>query len=197
MYVYAYTSLSLSIYMYICVCMYVYIYICIYIYIYIHTHIAQPRLQRRRAWARCAAPLEAVLPPTVAEYDEHVYKHYSVYIYIYIYIHYNVICVYIYIYYVIIVIITVVIVIGIMIVGIAVRPRTPTRTLLGRADDTVGNLHRAQIFQFELFELILLSQLDKRFPVEQFEATTSQSTIPSPLLVLPSHAYIYIYIIHI
>ena len=52
----------------------------------------------------------------------------------------------------------------------------------GRGDDTVGNPHRAQISQFELFELILLLKLDKQFPVEQFEATVSQSTVPSPLL---------------
>ena len=51
-----------------------------------------------------------------------------------------------------------------------------------KGDDTVGNPHRAQISQFELFELILLFKLDKQFPVEQFEATVSQSTVPSPLL---------------
>ena len=34
--------------------------------------------------------------------------------------------------------------------------------------------------QFELFELILLLKLDKQFPVEQCEATVSQSTAPSP-----------------
>ena len=33
--------------------------------------------------------------------------------------------------------------------------------------------------QFEFFELILLLKLDKQFPVEQFEATVSQSTVPS------------------
>ena len=37
------------------------------------------------------------------------------------------------------------------------------------------------IFQFKL-GLILLLKLDKRFPVEQFEATLSQSTVPSPPL---------------
>ena len=40
-------------------------------------------------------------------------------------------------------------------------------------DDTVGNPHRAQICQFELFELSLLSKSDKQFPVERFEATVS------------------------
>ena len=45
-----------------------------------------------------------------------------------------------------------------------------------------GNPHRAQISQFELFELILLLKLEKRFPVEQFEATVSQSKVPSPPL---------------
>ena len=53
-------------------------------------------------------------------------------------------------------------------------------TNVERGDDTVGNPHRAQIDQFELFELILL--LDKRLPVERFEATVSQSTVPSPSL---------------
>ena len=62
-----------------------------------------------------------------------------------------------------------------------------------RGDDAVGNPRRAQISQFQLrtrfsqfepFELILLLKLDKRFPVEQFEATVSQSTVPSPLLMM-------------
>ena len=48
-----------------------------------------------------------------------------------------------------------------------------------RGDDTVGNPHRARISQFELFELALVLKLDKRFPVEQFEATVSQSTVSS------------------
>ena len=53
--------------------------------------------------------------------------------------------------------------------------------------DTVGNPHRAQIYQFELFELVLLLKLDKGFPVEEFEATVSRSTAPSPpLLQAPS-----------
>ena len=56
------------------------------------------------------------------------------------------------------------------------------RMKLGRGDDTVGNPHRAKIYQFELFELILLSKLDRRFPVERFAATVSQSTVPSPRL---------------
>ena len=42
-----------------------------------------------------------------------------------------------------------------------------------RGDDTVGNSHRAQTSQFELFELILALKLDKQFPVEQFQATVS------------------------
>ena len=57
-------------------------------------------------------------------------------------------------------------------------------TSFGRGDDTIGNPHRAQISQFELFELILLLKLDKQLPVERFEATVSQSTVPSPLLEL-------------
>ena len=33
--------------------------------------------------------------------------------------------------------------------------------------------------QLELFELILLSKVDEHFPVERFEATVSQSAVPS------------------
>ena len=47
----------------------------------------------------------------------------------------------------------------------------------GRGDNTVGNPHRAQ---FKSFELVLLLTLDKQLPFEQFEATASQSTVPSP-----------------
>ena len=35
-----------------------------------------------------------------------------------------------------------------------------------------------------LFEVRLLLKLDKQFSIEQFEATASQSTVPSPLLTL-------------
>ena len=41
---------------------------------------------------------------------------------------------------------------------------------------------RAQIYQFELFELVLLLELDRQLPVQQFEATVSRSTVPSPPL---------------
>ena len=57
-------------------------------------------------------------------------------------------------------------------------------TVFGRGDDRVGNPRRAQISQFELFELVLLFNLDKLLPVERFEATVSQSRVPSPLLAL-------------
>ena len=60
--------------------------------------------------------------------------------------------------------------------------RRSRATFLGREDGTVGNPHRAQIFQFEFFELILLLKLGKQLPVQQFEAAVSQSTVPSPLL---------------
>ena len=56
------------------------------------------------------------------------------------------------------------------------------RASLGRGDDTIGNPHWAQIDQFELFELILLFELDTKLPVERFEAAVSWSTVPSPLL---------------
>ena len=77
---------------------------------------------------------------------------------------------------------------------------------LGRGDDTVGNPHRAQFVQFELFELILLWTSDEKFPVDRFEATVSQSTVTSPLLetfsrsgtkwmcIMYMYVYIYIYI---
>ena len=42
--------------------------------------------------------------------------------------------------------------------------------------------------QGELFELILLLKLDKRFPVEQFEATVSQSTVHSHPLRDPARS---------
>ena len=58
----------------------------------------------------------------------------------------------------------------------------------GRGDDTVENPHRAQNVQFELFELSLLLKLDKQFPLEQFEAAVSQSTVPSPPLLVMSVA---------
>ena len=53
---------------------------------------------------------------------------------------------------------------------------------IGRGDDRVGNPHRAQISQFEFFELVIWLKLGKRLPVERFEATVSQSAVPSPLL---------------
>ena len=58
---------------------------------------------------------------------------------------------------------------------------------IGRRDDTVGNPHRAQICQFELFELVLLSKSDKQLPVVQFEATASQSTVPFSAAALCHH----------
>ena len=61
-----------------------------------------------------------------------------------------------------------------------VRPRC--LPLFGRRDDAVGKPHRGHISQFELFELILLLKLDGQFPVDQFEATGSQSTVPFPPL---------------
>ena len=54
---------------------------------------------------------------------------------------------------------------------------------LGRGDDTVGDPHRAQIVQFDLFEFILLSKLGKQFSVEQFEAAVSQWAVPFPPLI--------------
>ena len=50
---------------------------------------------------------------------------------------------------------------------------------LGRGDDRVANPHRAQIAQFELFELFGLVKLDKQLYIEQFELTVSQSAVLS------------------
>ena len=70
---------------------------------------------------------------------------------------------------------------GIATVTVASYESTNTRYkgVLGRGDDTVGNPRRAQISQFELFELILLLKVDNQLHIEQFEATVSQSTLPS------------------
>ena len=79
-----------------------------------------------------------------------------IYIYIYTYIHTYV---YVYVY------------ISLSIV----YSNSQTCNAFGIWDDTIGNPHRAQIYQFELFELILLLKFDKQFSVEQFEATVSCS----------------------
>ena len=56
-------------------------------------------------------------------------------------------------------------------------------------DDTVGHPHRANILQFELLELSLLSKVYKRFSIEQCEPTASQSTVPfSPLSTVSSNS---------
>ena len=47
-------------------------------------------------------------------------------------------------------------------------------------NDRVNAQQTNQMSQFEFFELILLLRLDKAFPFKQFEATVSQSTVPSP-----------------
>ena len=58
----------------------------------------------------------------------------------------------------------------------------------GRGDDTVGNLHRAQICRFELFELFVSMKFELfelfelfKLSIEQFGPTVSLSTVPSPL----------------
>ena len=66
----------------------------------------------------------------------------------------------------------------------------------GKEDDTVGNPRRVQFVQFELFELTLLLKVDKQFPVEQFGATVSQSTVPSlSLLLMNLHTIISIIVV--
>ena len=56
---------------------------------------------------------------------------------------------------------------------------TAQHAVFGRADDTVGNPHRAQIPQFELFEFTMLLKVDKQLYIEQFETTVSDSAVPS------------------
>ena len=108
-----------------------------------------------------------------------------IYIYIYIYI-YMYVCMYVYIYiYIYIYHCEKCIIMWKVPNQETSRKETRGRILpidFRRGYDTVGNPHRTQISQFELFEHILVLKLDKRFPVEQFEAAVSQSTVPSPPL---------------
>ena len=67
------------------------------------------------------------------------------------------------------------------------------RTRLRRGDATVGNPHRAPVYNLELFELFSL-KLDRQLCIEQFEAAVSQSAVPSPRLNINMYACIYIYI---
>ena len=48
--------------------------------------------------------------------------------------------------------------------------------LAGRADDTVGN----ELLNSSFSSCVLFLKLDQQLPVEQFEATVSQSAVPSP-----------------
>ena len=57
-----------------------------------------------------------------------------------------------------------------------------SRRILGRGDDTAGNPRRAQNYPFALFEFILRLELDKRLPVEQFEARRGRSISVSSTL---------------
>ena len=53
---------------------------------------------------------------------------------------------------------------------------------VARGDDTVGKPRRAQISQFELFELFHLLKLDDKCFFKRVEPTVSQSTVSSPLV---------------
>ena len=110
----------------------------------------------------------------------YIYIHTYIHTYVYIYIAYTYIYIYIYIYTHRYIYIYMDVVRSVSSGG---RERTSP---LGRGGwfDTVGNPRRAPIVQCELFELILLLKLDQQFPVEWFEATASQSTVPSPPLNL-------------
>ena len=56
----------------------------------------------------------------------------------------------------------------------------PAGPVIRMGDDTVGKPHRPQIYQFELFELILLSRLDKQSSSDSREQYLSQQC-PPPL----------------
>ena len=64
--------------------------------------------------------------------------------------------------------------------------------IIAREGGMIGP-RRAQISQCELFELIPLLKLNKQFPVEQFEATVSQSTVPSPFLIVRRRACVWVH----
>ena len=97
----------------------------------------------------------------------------------------NIICIYIYIYtYDMIMIIVICLYIYIYMIG---GQRVAYLLVLGRGDDAVGNPRRAQVSQFQLFELILLLRSAKQFPVEQIEAIVSQSAAPTPPLRFLNH----------
>ena len=55
---------------------------------------------------------------------------------------------------------------------------------LGRGMIRLETLIELKFLNSSFFKLILLLELDKQFPVEQFEATVSQSTVPSPPLTV-------------
>ena len=122
---------------------------------------------------------------------------YMIYIYIYIYIIIEII--------ILIMIILIIMIIMIIIVYVLCRPNQICRDCSeGGGGESVGSPHRAQIsqfdacraqilYQFQLFELILLlvSKLDKQFPVDQFGAsrairgsTLSVSSTPPPFLIV-------------
>ena len=86
----------------------------------------------------------------------------------------------------------VVVVVVVLLIGLRRAPEFLDQGMFGMGDDTFGNPHRAQLYQFELFELILLN-LDKQFPVEQFEASRairgSSISVSSTLSPLNTHTH--------
>ena len=60
----------------------------------------------------------------------------------------------------------------------------PRRSRLGRGDDTVGDPHRAQIYTFKSFELMLCLKLNKPRSSNARQQHLSQQ-YPSPLLPVP------------
>ena len=70
-----------------------------------------------------------------------------------------------------------------------------TRRYIRKWDDTVGNPHRAQIVQFELFELILLLKTRQTAPCRAARGSSISVSRTLPLLIyVCMYVCIYIYI---
>ena len=138
------------IYIYIYIYVFIYVYTCMYVCMYVYVHIYIYIYL-------CICSYICIYMCVCMYVCIYIYTHTCIYVYVYVYVY---VCMYVYIY----------IYISIQRIG----------AWLGRGDDTVGKPDRTQFFQFELFELIFWSELVKQLPVEQFEATVSQSAVPSP-----------------
>ena len=154
----------------VCMCVYIYIYtytyVCVYIYIYtyIHTNKQTDRQTDRQTWH----PNNTYTSISTLHIYIYIYVHIYIYIYIYICTHTHHIQLH---------------------DGLQHEQRSLTRKG-GRyawkpsSRSTISiRAFRARNYKLELFELILFSKVDRQLPVEQFDATVSQSTLPSPTLI--------------